>query len=74
MMMIVFWLDIRLYQIQKVSNFTFLSTHRECHNAIHSGKRGYKRSLSYFEVKLLIVVIGIVIGLIVVGIGNLFRG
>lgn len=48
--------------------------HQICHDEVHSGKRGYKRSLSYFETKLLVMVNGIISILIITGIMYIFRG
>lgn len=47
--------------------------HRECHAAVHSTKRGYKRSLSYSQIKMVVVIIAVIVLLIIFGITNLFN-
>jgi hypothetical protein len=59
----------RLFSPQYVS-----FTHRACHEEVHSGKKGYKRSLSYFEIKFLIMVIGIIIIFIIFSLMSLTQG
>ena len=41
--------------------------HRECHTAVHSIKRGYKRSLSYSQIKLIVVMIAVIVLLTIFG-------
>lgn len=45
--------------------------HQVCHNEVHSGKRGYKRSFSYSQIKLLISIIAVIVLLIVWGITSI---
>jgi len=47
--------------------------HRECHTAVHSTKRGYKKSLSYYQIKFLVMLIGIAAVLIILGISSFFN-
>lgn len=47
--------------------------HRGCHDAVHSVKRGYKKSLSYYQKKFLIMIIAIIIVLIYIGISSLIN-
>ena len=48
--------------------------HQKCHSSIHSTKRGYKRRIrfGYYQIKMLVVLIAVIVILIVYGIGNLF--
>ena len=39
--------------------------HQECHSAVHSVKRGYKKSLNYSQIRLLISITAVIILLIV---------
>lgn len=48
--------------------------HQKCHDVVHSGKRGYKKRMSYHQVKFLTIIICIVVVLIVLSLGSLFRG
>jgi len=47
--------------------------HRECHTALHSTKRGYKKSLRYYQIKFLVMIIGIIVVLIISGISSFFN-
>ena len=45
--------------------------HQKCHNTVHSLKRGYKKSLNYSQIRLLISIIAIIILLTVWGITSI---
>ncbi len=53
------------YNWNKLFNPKYVGfAHQKCHLQIHSTKRGYKRILSYYQTKMLILVIGVILLLI----------
>ncbi len=63
------------YNWNKLFNPRYVGfVHQKCHNQIHSTKRGYKRRVrfSYYQIKMLVVLISVILVLIISSIINLF--
>ncbi|KKM93727.1 hypothetical protein LCGC14_1205440 [marine sediment metagenome] len=61
------------YNWNKLFNPKYVEfVHQECHSSIHSTRRGYKRRIrfSYYQIKMLVVLISVILILIIYSISN----